>query len=160
LLKITEIRVKLVHSVRDKLVAFASITVDNALVVRDIKIISGGDRLFVAMPSRKLCDRCPSCGGKNHVRARYCTECGSRLEKDRAGTDERGRPRLYSDIAHPINQRARNHFHEAILAAYEKELNASKKDGYVETVFDDMDYQAWNESASSEGTANEGTASE
>ena len=29
--------------------------------MRDIKIIEGGKGLFVAMPSRKLCDRCPSC---------------------------------------------------------------------------------------------------
>jgi len=150
-LEITEIRVKLVQSARDKLVAFASITLDNALVIRDIKIISSGDdRLFVAMPSRKLCDRCSRCGGKNYVRSRYCAECGARLPKNRAGLDERGRPRLYSDIAHPIHQRARDHFHKAILAAYKQELQASEREGYVETVFEDMDYQAWNEGAAGE----------
>jgi stage V sporulation protein G len=143
LLNITEIRVKLVRGNRDKLCAFASITIDHAIVIRDIKIISGGDRLFVAMPSRKLCDRCPRCGGKNYVRARHCSDCGERLEKERAGMDERGRPRLYSDIAHPIHQRARDQFQDAILAAYQRELEASHQAGYVETVFEDMDYHAW-----------------
>ncbi len=151
MLNITEVRIKLVQSARDKLVAFASITLENALVIRDIKIISSGtNHLFVAMPSRKLCDRCPSCGGKNHVRSRFCADCGERLEKNRAGLDERGRPRLYSDIAHPIHQRARDHFHKAILAAYAREVEASGREGYVETVFEDMDYQAWNEDAAGE----------
>ncbi len=145
MLNITEIRVKLVQGTRDKLCAFASITLENAIVIRDIKVISGGDRLFVAMPSRKLCDRCPSCGGKNYVRSRYCNDCGTRLARDRAQKDERSRPRLYSDIAHPIHQQARAHFQDAIIQAYQKELDASRKEGYVATEFSDMDYQAWTE---------------
>ena len=147
MLNITEIRIKLVPGHRDKLRAFASLTLEGAIVVRDIKIIDGGDRLFVAMPSRKLCDRCSHCGGKNYVRARFCNDCGSRLEKERAEIDERGRPRLYSDIAHPIHQRARDQFQTAILAAFEEEVDASRKDGYVATVFEDMDYEEWEESA-------------
>lgn len=145
LLNITEIRIKLVPGQRDKLRAFASLTLDGALVIRDIKIIDGGDRLFVAMPSRKLCDRCAHCGGKNYVRARFCNDCGERLERDRAELDERGRPRLYSDIAHPINQRARDQFQTAILSALERELELSKRDGYVATTFEDLDYEVWEE---------------
>ena len=144
-MKITEVRIKLVPGTRDKLRAFASITLDGALVIRDIKVIEGGERLFVAMPSRKLCDRCPRCGGKNYVRSRYCNDCGSRLAKDRADLDERGRPRLYSDITHPIHQRARNQFQDAILSAYREEVVASKQAGYVATKIDDMDYEAWGE---------------
>lgn len=146
-MKITEIRIKLVPGKRDKLRAFASITIDGALVIRDIKIIEGGERLFVAMPSRKLCDRCSRCGGKNYVRSRYCNDCGTRLGKDRAEQDERGRPRLYSDIAHPIHQRARNLFQDAILSAFKQEVEASRKDGYVATTIEDMDYEQWGESA-------------
>lgn len=149
MLEITEIRVKLVHDARDKLVGFASITLENALVIRDIKIISAGEgKLFVAMPSRKLCDRCPSCGGKNPVRARFCGECGGKLSRNRAGLDERGRPRLYSDIAHPIHQEARNHFHRAILEAYHREREAAQSDDYVAPAFEDMDYQAWSDERS------------
>ena len=142
-MEITEVRVKLVRGAQDKLCAFASITLDHALVIRDIKIIAGNDGLFVAMPSRKLMDRCRQCGGKNYVRARHCNECGARLGRERAGTDERGRPRLYSDIAHPIHQKARDLFQEAILAAYRSELEASRKEGYVAKEIEGMDYGAW-----------------
>src|SRR5262245_61100465 len=93
-MKITEIRIKLLLSTRDKLRGFASITIDDCLVVRDVKIIEGARGLFVAMPSRKLCDRCPACAAKNHIRARYCNDCGARLTDDRGDMDERGRPRL------------------------------------------------------------------
>ena len=52
---ITDVRVKL--SAGDKkMKAVVSITFDDAFVVRDIKIIEGQDKLFVAMPSRKLPD--------------------------------------------------------------------------------------------------------
>ena len=146
MLNITEIRVKLVHGTSDKLCGFASITLEGAIVIRDIKIICGEGGMFVAMPSRKLCDRCPRCSGKNHVRSRYCGDCGSRLARDRAHQDDRARPRLYADIAHPINQSSRKYFERAILDAYEEELKASKTEGYVATEFDDMDYHAWSAS--------------
>jgi stage V sporulation protein G len=53
-MEITEIRI----SLRDdnKLKAFASITFDNAFVIRGLKIIEGAKGLFVAMPSRKRPD--------------------------------------------------------------------------------------------------------
>lgn len=139
-MNITEIRIKLLLNARDKLRGFASITVDDTLVIRDIKIIEGARGLFVAMPSRKLCDRCPSCGAKNHLRARYCNDCGARLGADRGMLDERGRPRLYADITHPINQRSRDLVQGAILTEYARELDRSKQEGYVATTFDDLDY--------------------
>lgn len=145
MLNITEIRIKLVPGQRDKLRGFASVTVESALVIRDIKIIEGNDRLFVAMPSRKLCDRCERCGAKNYVRARYCNDCGGRLASDRVGLDERGRPRLYSDIAHPIHQPARDQIQSAILAAYAEEVEYSMQEGYVAKEFADMDYDSWGE---------------
>ena len=139
-MNLSEIRVKLLPRKTDKLRAFASVTIDDCVVVRDIKIIEGGKGLFVAMPSRKLCDRCPSCGGKNHLRARYCNDCGTRLASERTAPDERGRPRLYADIAHPINQRSREQVQGAILEAYGREVEASKQEGYQAVRFDDLDY--------------------
>jgi stage V sporulation protein G len=137
---LTEIRVKLLPRHSDKLRGFASITIDDCLVVRDIKIIEGGKGLFVAMPSRKLCDRCPSCAAKNHRKARHCNECGVRLSEDRCDMDERGRPRLYADVAHPINQAARDFVQRAILEAFWKEHELSKQAGYKAVEFDDLDY--------------------
>jgi len=139
-MNLSEIRVKLLPRKTDKLRAFASVTIDDCVVVRDIKIIEGGGGLFVAMPSRKLCDRCPSCGGKNHLRARHCNDCGTRLTGERTAPDDRGRPRLYADIAHPINQRSREQVQGAILEAYGRELDASKQEGYQAVRFDDLDY--------------------
>jgi len=139
-LNITEIRVKLLPRQVDRLRGFASITVDDCLVIRDIKIIEGGKGLFVAMPSRKLCDRCPSCAAKNHRRARFCNDCGVRLASGREELDERGRPRLYADVAHPINQESRDKVQNSILEAYFEEVERSKQEGYRAVEFDDLDY--------------------
>ncbi|MFT4543020.1 MAG: stage V sporulation protein G [Planctomycetota bacterium] len=139
-MNITEIRVRLLPKQRDKLRGFASITIDQSLVVRDIKIIEGGSGLFVAMPSRKLCDRCPGCSGKNHMRARFCNDCGERLKGLRSMEDERGRPRLYADVAHPINQRSRDHVQTSVIEAFQLELERSKNDGYKAVEFSDLDY--------------------
>lgn len=49
-LRITEVRISTRQE--DKLKAFVSITLNDALVVRGIKVIEGRQRLFVAMPSR------------------------------------------------------------------------------------------------------------
>jgi stage V sporulation protein G len=139
-MNITEIRVKLVRSQEDKLRGFASITLDDCLVIRDLKIIEGAKGLFVAMPSRKLHDRCPSCGCKNPLRARYCNDCGRRLRDNRGDTDPRGRVRLYADIAHPIHQVGRDQVQNSVVATYLRELEASKQEGYVEPKFEDLDY--------------------
>lgn len=139
-MNITEIRVKLIDDQRDKLRGFASLTVDGCLVIRDLKIIEGSKGLFVAMPSRKLHDRCQHCAGKNHIRARFCNDCGQRLREGRGDVDERGRVRLYADIAHPIHQEGRDEVQARVVTAYRHELVSSKQEGYVAPRFDDLDY--------------------
>ncbi len=52
-MKITDIRVRIVNNASDKLKAVASITIDDELVVHDIKVINGKDGYFLSMPSRK-----------------------------------------------------------------------------------------------------------
>src|SRR5260370_40270675 len=83
---ITEVRIKLMedNSENERLQAFCSVTFDDAFVVRDLKIIEGTKGSFVAMPSRKLTDRCPGSWATNHLRARYCNPCGPNLDYDRA----------------------------------------------------------------------------
>ena len=142
-MEITEVRVKLIHNQADKLRGFATITIGGSIVIRDLKIIDGAHGLFLAMPSRKLCDRCSKCGGKNNLRARYCNDCGVRLREMRGETDERGRPRLYADIAHPINQPSRDLVQTVVIEAYHEELERSKQEGYVAVRFDDLDYEAY-----------------
>ena len=129
-MNITEVRVKLMDNPQDRLLAFCSITVDDSFVVRDLKIIQGDSADFVAMPSRKLTDRCPECSNKNGLRARFCEQCGVELDANRSDGDG-SRAKLYADVAHPINARCRKDLEAAIIEAYEAELIAAKKPNYV-----------------------------
>lgn len=54
-MNITDVRLKKVNT-EGKMKAIASITIDDAFVVRDIRVIEGQNGLFVAMPSRKTPD--------------------------------------------------------------------------------------------------------
>ncbi|MBI1849592.1 MAG: septation protein SpoVG family protein [Planctomycetes bacterium] len=130
-MEITEVRIKLIENRRDKLQAFCSITLDDDFVIRDLKIIGGAHGAFVAMPSRKLADRCGRCGGKNHLRAAFCNDCGASLAPNRASKDERGRARLHADIAHPVHAACRERFQKRILDAFHREVERSHEPGYV-----------------------------
>jgi len=138
-MEISEVRVKLVANQDDRLKAFCSMTLDNDFVVRDIKIIEGTGGLFVAMPSRKMSDHCNKCGGKNHLRAKFCNHCGARLPENRARQDQDGRIKLHADIAHPINALCRKSIQETIVKAFQKEFENSKQPGYKPVDMDTPD---------------------
>ena len=112
---------------------------DNEFVVRDIKVIEGTNGYFVAMPSRKMSDHCEKCGGKNHLRAKYCNNCGSSLKDNRARKDFKGRMKLHADIAHPINVECRKRIQERVTAAFKEELEKSKQPGYKPVELDEPD---------------------
>ena len=140
-MEITEVRIKLMEDnsgSNERLQAFCSITFDDMFVIRDLKIIEGAKGFFVAMPSRKLTDRCTHCGTKNHLRSRFCNQCGSRLDENRALRDADGRAKLHADIAHPINSMCREKIQGSVLASYADELERSKMPGYVSR-YDDID---------------------
>ncbi len=133
-MEITEVRIKLMEDnsgSNERLQAFCSITFDDMFVIRDLKIIEGAKGFFVAMPSRKLTDRCAHCGTKNHLRSRFCNQCGSRLDENRALRDTEGRAKLHADIAHPINSACREKIQTAVLASYAEELERAKMPGYT-----------------------------
>lgn len=136
---ITEVRIKLCEANSERLLAFCSVTFDNAFVVRDLKIIEGTKGMFVAMPSRKLTDRCVKCSCKNHLRSRFCNQCGAKLDEHRAMRDTDGRAKLHADIAHPIHSGARELIQSAVIRAYAEEKDRAKMPGYVCT-YDDYDY--------------------
>ena len=129
-MEITEVRIKLIGRRSDKLRAFCSVTFDNAFVIRDLKIIEGQKGAFVAMPSRKVCERCPKCSSKNHLRAKFCNDCGTRLPETAPPGEADGRVKLHADIAHPINAAAREAVQKRILEAYTEEVEKSKLPGY------------------------------
>ncbi len=136
-MEITEVRVKLVANKDDRLKGFCSMTLDNEFVVRDVKVIEGTNGLFVAMPSRKMSDHCNQCGSKNHLRAKYCNNCGGQLPESRAKEDPKGRMKLHADIAHPINSECRRTIQETIVAAFEEEIEKSTQPGYKPVEFDE-----------------------
>src|SRR4030042_1070112 len=138
-MQITEVRVKLVDNKDDRLKAFCSMTMDNEFVIRDIKIIEGAGGYFVAMPSRKMSDHCGKCGGKNHLRAKYCNGCGQALRPNRAKKDSQGRIRFYADIAHPVNLECRRRIQRQVVDAYQEELERSRQPGYEPIELDDPD---------------------
>lgn len=149
-MEITEVRIKLMEDPQDRLLGFCSITLDSCFVIRDLKIIRGTKGSFVAMPSRKLADRCPKCGCKNHLRAQYCNQCGNHLDENRADKDEDGRAKLYADIAHPINSACREMIQQRVLEAYEEERQRAQQPGYIcryDDRYDDDDVEVPDRSA-------------
>lgn len=130
-MEITEVRVKLMSDPNDRLMGFCSITLDGSFVIRDLKIIQGGKGCFVAMPSRRLMDRCSRCHTKNHLRSRFCNHCGGPLREDRSAKDMDGRAKLYADIAHPINCDCREKIQAKVMEAFEQEKILAQQEGYI-----------------------------
>jgi len=138
-MQITEVRVRLVAGSEDRLKAFCSMTLDNEFVIRDIKVIRRAGGYFVAMPSRKMSDHCEACGGKNHLRAKYCNGCGKRLPVKHVQKDSKGKAKLHADIAHPINLACRQRIQRQVVRAYEQELERSRQPGYRPPELDEPD---------------------
>ncbi|MCX5702675.1 MAG: septation protein SpoVG family protein [Candidatus Omnitrophica bacterium] len=123
-MEITEVRIFLKDSPDKKLKAYATVTFDNAFVVRNIKVIEGTSGLFIAMPSRKIKQPCPKCGFKNESRSKYCNQCGSQLPmiSRPVGQDASNSAQSeHKDIAHPITQSFREYLQKRVLEAYEQE---------------------------------------
>jgi len=139
-LNITEVRVKLMRNRSDRLRAFCSITIDDDFVVHDLRVIEGRKGFFVAMPSRKLTDNCPRCGGKNQLRSKFCSECGARLDNGRQKSVKRDK--VHVDVAHPINTEFREALQQRVLAAYEEEVAKGAEAAVIES---DEDYYAGDE---------------
>lgn len=55
-MNITDVRIKKTTG-DTSIKAFASVTIDDAIVVHDLKIIEGKNGLFVSMPSKKVGDK-------------------------------------------------------------------------------------------------------
>lgn len=53
MLKVTSVRIELAERTDSKLKAKATVEINNAFAIKDIRIVEGNSGLFVAMPSRK-----------------------------------------------------------------------------------------------------------
>lgn len=120
-MEITEVKVFLMENQDRKLKAYATITFDDAFVVRDLRVIDGRKGLFVAMPSRKLRENCSRCNHKNVVNSKFCNQCGTNLENVTRAQGPQEQKEEHRDIAHPITTESREYIQKAVLSAYEKE---------------------------------------
>ena len=130
---ISDVRVKLVRDPGERLKAVCTVTFDELFVVRDVKVVDGANGLFVAMPSQKLAVHCPQCHQKNHVRAKFCNECGGKLPPNTVPPDSNGRSRLHRDIAHPIKASFRQAMQERVIEAYNEEAGRAESPDYRPT---------------------------
>ena len=122
--QITDVKIALNEGNSGKLRAFATMTLDDAFVVRDIKIIDGKKGLFVAMPCSQSTERCPSCGKRNSLHSKYCSNCGKHLP-NAVNMSPDARKEEYRDIAHPICPECRDYIEQAIISAYRQREQSS-----------------------------------
>ena len=122
-MEITEVRIFLKDGIDKKLKAYATVTFDNAFVVRNIKVIEGANGLFIAMPSRKLKHPCGKCGFRNELRSKFCNQCGSALAvvPRPVNAEESSSQLEHRDIAHPITQTFREYLQKKVLESFEQE---------------------------------------
>lgn len=145
-MEISDVRIKLVEDPNNRLKAVCSITLENEFVVRDLKVVEGTNGLFVAMPSRKLSIHCPACGQKNHLKSRFCNDCGAKVPPARIGSDSNGRFRLHRDIAHPISPTFREKMQQRVIDRYTEEMELAKNPDYapadIDQDFEEQESQA------------------
>ena len=129
-MEITEVRIFLKESPDKKLKAYATVTFDNAFVVRNIKVIEGSSGAFIAMPSRKIKQPCPKCGFRNEARSKFCNQCGGQLPlapRPVSADHQQGSSSTeHKDIAHPITQSFREYLQKRVLEAYDKERGVNQ----------------------------------
>ena len=121
-MKITETRIFVKEGQDKKLKAYATVTFDDAFVVRNIKVIQGAGGIFIAMPSRKLKISCSRCNFKNEVGSKYCNQCGTEMKLESDEEKARDAKTEHRDIAHPILQQFRDYLQSEVLKAYEAEV--------------------------------------
>lgn len=121
-MNVTDVDIKLSSDGDDRLLGYSTIVIGHNLAIHDIKIIRGRNGRIVSMPSRRVLHRCPTCGHKNHGQARFCNECGNRLNL----VDVADPRDAYVDIVHPINQEGRILLNGAILKAFDEEVAKAK----------------------------------
>jgi len=110
-MRVTKVEVKLWKD--PAVLGSASIWLDDAFAVHEIRIVRKSGKTVVAMPNRKAQIKCP-CGERNPFDLLYCGACG----KPHNGSKPEGR--LYTDVAHPTNAKLREEIENAILQAYQQ----------------------------------------
>ncbi len=121
---ITEVRIKLSQPdpFNDILLGYATVVLENELVLTDIKLLRGPERDFIAMPARKIADKCPQCMTRNYVTAAFCNKCGIALDSKRWPREQP----VYQDICFPITREFRHAIEEAVWIEYNRIINLTE----------------------------------
>lgn len=134
-MRITEVKVQLDESGDDRLRAYCSITIDDEFVVKELRVIEGKDGFFVAMPSRRIGQKCHRCAHKNAISSFFCAMCGDRLAHE-PGTDTDPH-KVFTDVAHPINRTCRQKIQVVVLDAFTQAME-HRIHGSVITIGDEL----------------------
>ena len=124
-MQITNIQIHLIPENKNNLLGFAVIEFDHCFIIKDVKILNGSKGMFVGMPSKKICDRCPKCHSKNPLISRFCGNCAYSLGEYRH--DASSNPSVHADIAHPVTNEFRLYLEELILNEYNYQLQREKE---------------------------------
>ncbi len=118
---ITEIQVMFPDPNHDKKVrAYLRLIFDDSFILSEMKIIEVNKTtgaLLLEMPTKVVEVRCnnPQCRKKSAAKGIYCTYCTWLLPPPEL--DERGRPRHYAHVFHPLSAGARKRFEEKVIPA-------------------------------------------
>jgi stage V sporulation protein G len=118
-MEVTKVEVRL-SKTADRLLATASIILDNELAIHEIRVVRRNGSGMIAMPSRKATVQCP-CGERMSFDCSYCPACAKRNAQPKPST------RLHNDIAHPISAGLRKRIEDSVLAAYQRRLGDGAK---------------------------------
>lgn len=100
-----------------RVVARGSFDLDDCFSV-NCAVVRAESGLVVAMPSRRLTDRCPGCNAPTPVTGRFCGWCGVRLADGRAIVGADGAARKDADVAFPTVRWLRRRITDAVLAEH------------------------------------------
>jgi DNA-binding cell septation regulator SpoVG len=113
---ITDIRLHFPKTQDTKLLAYATVVIDDCLAIHDLKVIQGDRSPFVQMPSKLAFRFCDHCKQRHDYTANWCPACGYEA------LEQPDPEKTHYDVVHPINRQTRVQFESDIIGAYTKEI--------------------------------------
>lgn len=127
-MKITRVNIRLANdSENPNLLCHASITLDDCLVIHDLKVIMGKNRRFVSMPQRRMTDRCHDCNAANPLSSYYCHACGFKLLNRQGHINIQG---ISLELLHPLTRECREAIEEEVIWHFDNEIEQVRQHGH------------------------------
>ena len=123
---VTKCKVNLARGSDQRLKAYASVVLLDAVAINRIRILQLGtdqhERMLVEFPSQERRQLCPSCQQiANPLGSYRCRKCGadlSQLRHQALAECADGRQHRYQQFVHPVTSEARAAIESAVLAEY------------------------------------------